>query len=83
MGLGDVKLALSLGAPAGWLGGTFVDPAAIGGTQLVIYAALLGNLLGALGGLVLLRRFDREFPFGPALVAGWVVVVALAETLVG
>ena len=37
----------------------------------------------SVGGLVLLRRFDREFPFGPALVAGWVVVVALADTLVG
>jgi leader peptidase (prepilin peptidase)/N-methyltransferase len=81
MGLGDVKLALSLGASAGWLGGAIVDPAAVGGFQLVIYAALLGNLLGAIGGLVLLRRFDREFPFGPALVAGWVVVVALTETL--
>jgi leader peptidase (prepilin peptidase)/N-methyltransferase len=81
MGLGDVKLALSLGASAGWVGGTWVDPAGVGAAQLVIFAALLGNLLGAVGGLVLLRRFDREFPFGPALVAGWVVVVASAETL--
>jgi leader peptidase (prepilin peptidase)/N-methyltransferase len=82
MGLGDVKLALSLGASAGWLGGTLVEPAGIGAVQLVIYAALLGNLLGAVAGLVLLRRFDREFPFGPSLVAGWVVVVAVAESLV-
>ena len=53
----------------------------IGSIQLVIYAALVGNLLGAVGGLVLLRRFDRSLPFGPALVAGWALVVALSETL--
>lgn len=81
MGLGDVKLALSLGASAGWLGGTQVEPSGVGAVQLVIYAAMLGNVLGAVGGLVVFRRFDREFPFGPALVAGWVVVVVLAETL--
>jgi leader peptidase (prepilin peptidase) / N-methyltransferase len=83
MGLGDVKLALSLGASAGWLGGLLVDPAAIGAVQLVIYAVLLGNLLGAFGGLLLVRQFDREFPFGPALVAGWLIVVVAADTLVG
>ena len=83
MGLGDVKLALSLGASAGWLGGLFVDPAAIGAIQLVIYAALLGNLLGAFGGVLLVRQFDREFPFGPALVAGWLIVVVVADTLLG
>jgi prepilin signal peptidase PulO-like enzyme (type II secretory pathway) len=48
----------------------------------VVFAALLGNLLGAVGGLLLLRKFDREFPFGPALVAGWTVVVAAADNLV-
>lgn len=83
MGLGDVKLALSLGASAGWLGGTQVEPSGIGGVQLVIYAAMLGNVLGAAGGLLVFRRFDREFPFGPALVAGWVVVVVFAESLLG
>ena len=82
MGLGDVKLAVSLGASAGWLGGVLVDPASIGALRLVIFAALLGNLLGAVGGLLLLRKFDREFPFGPALVAGWTVVVAAADNLV-
>ena len=81
MGLGDIKLAVSLGATAGWLGGAYTDPGTIGSIQLVIYAALVGNLLGAVGGLVLLRRFDRSLPFGPALVAGWTLVVALSETL--
>jgi leader peptidase (prepilin peptidase)/N-methyltransferase len=81
MGLGDVKLSLSLGASLGLLGGPHVDPAAVGGIRLVVYAALLGNLLGAVVGAVLLRRFDREFPFGPALVAGWLVIAALSGTL--
>lgn len=81
MGLGDVKLSLSLGASLGLLGGPTVDPAAVGGIRLVVYAALLGNLLGAVAGAVLLRRFDREFPFGPALVAGWLVVAALSGPL--
>jgi leader peptidase (prepilin peptidase)/N-methyltransferase len=81
MGLGDVKLALSLGASAGWLGGTWVEPAPVGAIQLVVYAAMLGNLLGAAGGLLVLRRADREFPFGPALVVGWLVVVTFAEPL--
>jgi prepilin signal peptidase PulO-like enzyme (type II secretory pathway) len=47
----------------------------------VIYAALLGNLLGAVVGILATRRIDREFPFGPALVGGWVVVVLLAQTI--
>jgi leader peptidase (prepilin peptidase)/N-methyltransferase len=83
MGLGDIKLALSLGATAGWLGGAYTDPGTVGSLQLVIYAALAGNLLGAVGGLVALRRVDRELPFGPALVLGWLLVVALAERLLG
>jgi leader peptidase (prepilin peptidase)/N-methyltransferase len=83
MGLGDVKLALSLGATAGWLGGAHTDPSAAGSLQLVIYAALAGNLLGAAGGLIALRRVDRELPFGPALVVGWLLAVTLAERLLG
>lgn len=83
MGLGDIKLALSLGATAGWLGSAYTDPGTAGALQLVIYAALAGNLLGAGSGIVALRRVDRELPFGPALVLGWLVVVALADRLLG
>lgn len=83
MGLGDIKLAVSLGATAGWLGGAYTNPGSTGSIQLVVYAALAGNLLGAVGGLVALRRVDRELPFGPALVAGWLLVVALADRLLG
>jgi leader peptidase (prepilin peptidase)/N-methyltransferase len=93
MGLGDIKLALSLGASAGWLGGALAHeadptvlvstPPALGAARLVIDAALLGNLLGAVAGGLATRRVDREFPFGPALVAGWVVVVLLAPSIAG
>jgi prepilin signal peptidase PulO-like enzyme (type II secretory pathway) len=92
MGLGDVKLALSLGASAGWLGGVLVyepdpqvllsTPPAIGAILAIIYCSLAGTLLGAIGGVVVVRRFDREFPFGPALVFGWLLVVILADRLV-
>jgi leader peptidase (prepilin peptidase)/N-methyltransferase len=91
MGLGDIKLALSLGASTGWLGAALAHrpdpsvlvatPPALGALRLVIYAALLGNLLGAVVGGLATRRVDREFPFGPALVGGWVVVVLFAESI--
>lgn len=92
MGMGDIKLSLSLGASVGWLGGALAQPNAdllgsqppsLAAVSLVIYAALLGNVLGAVGGGLALRRVDREFPFGPALVAGWVVVVVFADRVVG
>jgi leader peptidase (prepilin peptidase)/N-methyltransferase len=83
MGLGDVKLALSLGASVGWLGSVGFDPGWAGALRLVVYAALLGNLVGAVVGLVVLRTVDREFPFGPSLVFGWLIVAAFFEPLTG
>lgn len=83
MGMGDIKLAIALGATAGWLGGAATDPPTIGALRLVIYAAIAGNLLGVAGGLVALRRVDRELPFGPALVLGWLLAVACADRLLG
>lgn len=82
MGLGDVKLALSLGASVGWLGGVGIVPAWAGSLRLVVYAALLGNVVGAASGLLVLRTTDREFPFGPSLVFGWLVAVAAIESLI-
>jgi leader peptidase (prepilin peptidase)/N-methyltransferase len=77
MGLGDVKLALSLGLTLGWIG--WVPEASLIGTfRYVVYAALAGNVLGAIGGLALTRlRPGRSFPFGPFLALGWLIVLAL------
>ena len=62
MGLGDVKLALSLGASVGWLGSVGFDPGWAGALRLVVYAAMAGLLLGAVIGLVVLRRVPRGDP---------------------
>ena len=75
-------LALSLGASVGWLGGVGIVPAWAGALRLVVYAALLGNLVGAATGILVLRTTDREFPFGPSLVFGWLVAVAAIESLI-
>lgn len=82
MGLGDVKLAISLGASLGWLGGQEFEPSWAGALRLVVYAALLGNVVGAMSGLLAHRAVEREFPFGPSLVFGWVAVVALYVPLI-
>ena len=82
MGLGDVKLSLSLGASLGWVGGV-IDPLnpILGSIRLVVLSALLANVGGAVIGFILLRRLDKAFPFGPYLVAGWLAILALSEQL--
>ncbi|MFE6763124.1 prepilin peptidase [Streptomyces sp. NPDC057689] len=63
MGLGDVKLALSLGAVLGWYG-----------WAVVFTGGFAGFLFGAAYGLalVVLRRAGRKtgIPFGPFMIAG-------------
>ncbi|MCB8902851.1 MULTISPECIES: A24 family peptidase [unclassified Streptomyces] len=63
LGLGDVKLALPLGAALGWYG-----------WGVLFAGAFAGFLLGAVYGLglVALRRADRSsaIPFGPFMLAG-------------
>lgn len=70
LGMGDVKLAVGLGTYAG-----------MGGSAAIVAAALLAVLLGGLAAVVLvvLRRATRRtaLPFGPAMVAGAVVVLGL------
>ncbi|MER8235352.1 A24 family peptidase [Streptomyces sp. NPDC094049] len=63
LGLGDVKLALPLGAALGWYG-----------WGVLFVGAFAGFLFGAVYGLglVLLRRADRSaaIPFGPFMLGG-------------
>lgn len=72
MGFGDVKLALVLGLLLGWQSAS-PDEA----VRAVFAAMLLGSLLGALSGLAILvvRRRNEPFPFGPALAASTIVVL--------
>ncbi|GAA3088530.1 prepilin peptidase [Streptosporangium carneum] len=68
MGLGDVKLAASLGTALGWLG-----------WHTLVTGAFLGFAYGALygGALLLARRAGRgaEIPFGPFMILGAFTVV--------
>jgi leader peptidase (prepilin peptidase) / N-methyltransferase len=69
LGLGDVKLAASLGLLLGWIGWGYV-----------LLGAFAGFLLGGLFSLILLatRRATRRshIPFGPFMLAGALVAVA-------
>jgi leader peptidase (prepilin peptidase) / N-methyltransferase len=82
MGFGDVKLALVMGLHLGWLGWSSAGPLA-GPARLVLYALLLGSMLGAVfGGAVAVATKHRgAFPFGPALAVACLVVVLLAPEL--
>lgn len=70
MGLGDVKLALSLGAALGWMGWV-----------ATVYGAALGFLLTAVYSLVMLAlgKISRKdsVPHGPFMVAGALLIPAL------
>lgn len=78
LGFGDVRLATLLGAVVGWAAWR-ADHPVLSPIRGVLNAGLLAGLVGSVAGLVLLliRRRDRPFPFGPALALGG-LVVALA-----
>lgn len=82
MGFGDVKLALLMGLYLGWLGWSPAYPVA-GPIQLVLYGLMLGCILGVVFGLLhaLVTKRRGEFPFGPALAVGCLVVVLFAKDL--
>lgn len=80
MGFGDVKLALLMGLFLGW-----IAPDGVRAFTLVLYALMVGCLLGVLVGgvLALVRRKNAAFPFGPALAASTVLAVLFSEQLLG
>ncbi len=70
LGLGDVKLAASLGMVLGWIS-----------WSALVWGAALGFIIAALVSLGLLdtRRATRrsDVPFGPSMLAGgWLVILA-------
>lgn len=73
MGLGDAKWAPTLGLYLGW-----VHPV------LVVYALLAASVIGIAVGLPTAIRKGRraEFPFGPALCAGTLLVLFAGERIV-
>ena len=82
MGFGDVKLALVMGLYLGWMGWSPEHP--VGGPlQMVLYGLMLGCALGVVFGVTsaVITRRRGEFPFGPALALGCLVVVLFAPEL--
>jgi leader peptidase (prepilin peptidase)/N-methyltransferase len=79
MGFGDVKLAAVMGLYVGWLGTSFTEALA-----LVLWAMLIGFATGSVFGFAVLlrRRRNRPFPFGPFLALGTVAAVLLSRGLV-
>ncbi len=80
MGFGDVRLAGVAGLYVGWLGWSSEFPV-LGPLSTVIWAALVGSLVGTIVGLgvIVVSRRNRYFPFGPALATGTVIVVLFAD----
>jgi leader peptidase (prepilin peptidase)/N-methyltransferase len=82
MGFGDVKLALVMGLYLGWLGWD-LDYPVLGPVRLVLYALVIGCVLGVVFGLAM-RAITKDrggFAFGPALAIGCFVVVLFASEL--
>lgn len=79
MGFGDVKLALLMGLYLGWLYGDVFD-----GVTLIMWALVIGCLLGVAAGIAfaLVRGRRAEFPFGPALALGCVLVILFSDSFV-
>jgi leader peptidase (prepilin peptidase)/N-methyltransferase len=79
MGFGDVKLAAVMGLYVGWLGTSVVEALA-----LVLWAMLIGFATGSVFGFAVLlrRKRNRPFPFGPFLALGAVAAVLLSRGLV-
>ena len=78
MGFGDVKLAALLGVMLGWCTSSTVAAA-----TLVLWALLIGFGSGTAAGLLILirRRANEPFAFGPFLVLGTLVTMLASGSL--
>lgn len=67
MGFGDVKLAALMGLFLGVVTTSWLEA-----VVLVLWAMLIGFAIGTVAGIIILirRRSNQPFPFGPFLVAG-------------
>lgn len=76
LGFGDVRLATVAGLVVGWLAWAPQHPV-LDPVEAALDAALLGGFIGAIVGIALLvaRRRNDPFPFGPSLAMGAVVVI--------
>jgi leader peptidase (prepilin peptidase)/N-methyltransferase len=72
LGFGDVRLAGVIGAAAG-----------SGGSTLLLWSFLLGTFAGAVWAVAvrLRRRAEAEFPYGPALLLGPLLALAVQAAL--
>jgi prepilin signal peptidase PulO-like enzyme (type II secretory pathway) len=73
MGMGDVKLALALGLALGWPD--------IG--LAIALSFIIGGAWGAFALIFRARRFGDRVPFGPFLVLGALLTLALGSSLMG
>ena len=80
MGFGDVKLAALMGLFLGWATDTVLDA-----VVLVLWAMLIGFAIGTVAGFVILlrRRSNQPFPFGPFLAAGTVLALLASSLILG
>jgi prepilin signal peptidase PulO-like enzyme (type II secretory pathway) len=76
LGFGDVRLGALIGAVVGWLAWAPDHPVE-GPLTAVLRAAFVAGLVGTVAGTILLvvRRQNRPFPFGPAMAVGAVFAV--------
>lgn len=76
LGFGDVRLGGLIGTVVGWLAWA-PDRPVEGPLVAVLRAAFVAGLVATVAGMVLLvvRRQNRPFPFGPAMAVGAVVAV--------
>ena len=79
MGFGDVKLAAVMGLYLGWLAPDYLTT-----FRLVLWAMLVGFVIGSVAGLALwaIRGRNAAIPFGPSWPSGPLVVLLTSANIV-